>query len=190
MVTDRTSIVCLLDAAKNDPEAAPKLLSDAYAQLRALAQSYLRAERRDHTLQATALVHEAYLRLVGSEIINWESPGEFFAAAAETMRRVLIDHARAHGRLKRGGGRQRMELSDFPLVVPGDPDDFLRLDLAIDSLAKIEPDTAKVVRLRFFVGLDVEETARVLGVSARTVKRRWLWARTWLHREMSRSELH
>ncbi len=184
--TGGTSIIQLLDAAESNPASAPELLSQVYAQLRALAQSYLRAERPDHTLQATAVVHEAYVRLVGGGRVNWDSPAEFFAAAAEAMRRVLIDHARARGRLKRGGGRQRLALTDLAITAPDDPDEFLRLDESIHRLAENEPAMAEVVRLRFFVGLEIEETAQVLGVSAPTVKRRWQWARTWLYREMSR----
>ncbi len=183
-----SSISQLLDLAQRDPLSAPNLLSQVYAQLRALAQSYLRAERPDHTLQATAVVHEAYLRLVGSGHIDWASPGQFFAAAAEAMRRVLIDHARARGRLKRGGGRQRLELTDVPVAMPEDPDEFLRLDAAIQRLAAAQPEMAQVVRLRFFVGLEIEDTAKVLGISAPTVKRRWQWARTWLYRETMGSD--
>jgi RNA polymerase sigma factor (TIGR02999 family) len=178
-----TTIVELLDAAQRDPVSAPDLLCQVYAQLRALAQSYLRAECPDHTLQATAVVHEAYLRLVGSGEVDWNTPAHFFAAAAEAMRRVLIDHARARGRLKRGGGRQRLELMDVPVSMPQDPEEFLQLDAAIQRLAAVQPEMAHVVRLRFFVGLEIEEAAKVLGVSAPTVKRRWQWARTWLYRE-------
>ncbi len=180
-----TSIAQLLDAAQSNPASAPELLSQVYAQLRALAQSYLRAERREHTLQATAVVHEAYIRLVGSGHVKWDSPIQFFTAAAEAMRRVLIDHARARGRIKRGGGRKRVELMDIPASPLQDADSLLALDEAIQRLAAREPAMAEVVRLRFFVGLEIEETARVLGVSAPTVKRRWQWARTWLYREIS-----
>ena len=178
-----TTIVQMLDAAERDPQSAPELLQQVYSQLRGLADSYLRSERPDHTLQATAVVHEAYLRIVGSGPVNWDSPSQFFAAVAEAMRRVLIDHARARARVKRGGGRQRMQLVDTPVSIPDDPEQFLQLDAAILRLAEIEPDMARVVRLRFFVGLEIEETAKVLGVSAPTVKRRWQWARTWLYRE-------
>lgn len=180
---EETTIVQLLDAAERDPLSAPDLLQQVYSQLRGLAGSYLRSERPDHTLQATAVVHEAYLRIVGSGPVNWDSPSQFFAAVAEAMRRVLIDHARARSRLKRGGGRQRMELVDIPVSMPDDPEQFLQLDAAIQRLAEMEPEIAKVVRLRFFVGLEIEETAKVLGTSAPTVKRRWQWARTWLYRE-------
>jgi RNA polymerase sigma factor (TIGR02999 family) len=186
MATFPTSIVKLLDAADENPASAPRLLAEAYAQLRALAQSYLRAERKDHTLQATALVHEAYLRLVGRSDAKWDTPAEFFMAAAETMRRVLIDHARSRSRLKRGGGWQRLDLAELPLAAPEDPDRFLCLDASIDRLAAVEPCIADIVRLRFFVGLGIDETARVLGISAPTVKRRWQWARAWLFHETSR----
>lgn len=183
---DQISIAQLIDAAQRDPNSAPERFEQVYGQLRALAQSYLRAERPSHTLQATAVVHEAYLRLVGAGNVNWDNPGQFFAAAAETMRRVLIDYARARGRVKRGGNVQRVETVNLPPSVPVDPDDFLRLDAAIEKLAIDEPDMAQVVRLRFFVGLDIEDTARALGISTPTVKRRWQWARTWLYRETKR----
>ncbi|MBI1827193.1 MAG: sigma-70 family RNA polymerase sigma factor [Planctomycetes bacterium] len=184
---DQTSIVQLLDAAQSDPISAPELLGQVYSQLRALAQTYLRSERPNHTLQATAVVHEAYMRLVGSGNMSWETPAHFFAAVAETMRRVLIDYARARGRLKRGGKMQRMDIPDMPLFAPDDPEELMRLDSAIERLAAAEPEMAQVVRLRFFVGLDIDETAKALGVSAPTVKRRWQWVRTWLYREPIRS---
>ena len=179
-------IVQLLDEAHRDPASAPELLAQVYVQLRALAHSYLRAERRDQTLQATAVVHEAYLRLVGSGHVDWNSAPQFYAAAAAAMRSVLIDHARAKGRLKRGGGLQRLALTDPSLQAPDDPGEFMRLDDAIERLARQEPDMAKVVQLRFFVGFSIEETARALGVSAPTVKRRWRLARAWLYRELER----
>lgn len=186
MDTREDTLVELIDAARGDPASAPELLPRVYAQLRAQAQCYLRAERRDHTLQATALVHEAYMRLVGNDQVNWDSPVEFCMAVAETMRRVLIDHARTRSRLKRGGGWQKLELADLPLSAPDDPDKYLRLDDAIERLSTIEPRMAQVVRLRFFVGLGIEETARVLGISTPTVKRRWQWARAWLYSETLR----
>jgi RNA polymerase sigma factor (TIGR02999 family) len=179
-----TSIIQLLDEARRDPVSAPELLAQVYAQLRALAQSYLRAERRDQTLQATAVVHEAYMRLVGSGNVDWDSPAQFFSAAATAMRSVLIDHARARSRLKRGGDRKRMPLTDPSVQAPEDPYDFFRLDNAIQRLAMIEPDMAQVVQLRFFVGFDIAETAKAIGVSAPTVKRRWQLARAWLFREL------
>ncbi len=182
--TDTTSIVQLLDEAQRHPASAPELLEQVYAQLRGLAQSYLRAERPDQTLQATAVVHEAYMRLVGRGEVNWDSPAHFFSAAGAAMRSVLIDHARARNRLKRGGDRRRVPLTDTPVRLPEDPDDFLRLDEAIQRLSAVQPDMAQVVQLRFFVGFDVEDTAKALGVSAPTVKRRWQLARAWLYREL------
>lgn len=184
----QTLIVQLLDEAERDPTSAPIVLAQVYSELRTLARSYLRAERPDHTLQATALVHEAYLRLMGKGDIQWNSPMHFFAAASEAMRRVLIDHAKARGRLKRGGDRQRSELPDLAIVMPDDPGEFLKLDAAIERLSEIEPKIAQVVRLRYFVGLEIEEITKVIEVSAPTVKRRWQWARAWLYREMSRTD--
>ena len=176
----------LLDTVENDSSTAAEILPQVYGRLRALAQQYLRAERRDHTLQATAVVHEAYARLVGHGDVNWDSPVHFFAAASEAMRRVLVDHARGRGRLKRGGDRKRLELGDVAISATEAPDEFLLLDEAIQRLAERDAAMADVVRLRYFVGLEIAETAQVLGISAPTVKRRWQWARTWLYREMSR----
>lgn len=184
----QTVIVQLLDEAERDPASAPLVLSQVYCELRTLARSYLRAERPEHTLQATALVHEAYLRLLGKGDIQWNSPMHFFAAASEAMRRVLIDHARARGRLKRGGALQRSELPDVAITMPEDPDEFLKLDAAIERLSEIEPMIAHVVRLRYFVGLEIDEITKVIEVSTPTVKRRWQWARAWLYREMSRAD--
>jgi len=181
---DATSILLLLDAAQRDPTSAPELLAQVYSQLRALAQRYLRAEQPAQTLQATAVVHEAYMRLVGGKAIEWDSPAQFFAAAA--MRSVLIDHARARGRFKRGGDRKRVAFAEPSVRAPDDPDDFLKLDDAIQKLSLIDADMAQVVRLRFFVGFDIAETAKAMEVSTPTVKRRWQLARAWLFRELDR----
>jgi len=184
MEAGESSIVQLIDAAKRDPASAPELLAQVYSQLRGLAHSYLRAERPQQTLQATAIVHEAYVRLVHAGDVEWNSPAQFYSALAAAMRSVLIDHARAKNRLKRGGGHKRVVLIDPALNPPEDPVEFLRLDKAIERLEGREPELAKVVRLRFFVGFDIEETAKAMGVSAPTVKRRWQLARAWLHREL------
>ena len=142
-------------------------------------------ERREHTLQATALVHEAYLRLVGSERKTFESRGHFYAAAAEAMRRILIEHARKRKRVKRGGRRKRVPLNAAYLTEEARPEEILALSDAIARLGDRDPRLAKIVKLRFFAGLNVRETAETLDLSERTVRRDWTLARAWLHRELS-----
>lgn len=166
-------------------DAFDRLLPVVYEQLRAMAQAHVRHERPDHTLQATALVHEAYLRLVGSEHPPWHHRRHFFHAAAEAMRRILVEHARARGRVKRGGGRVRVPLTGLNLAIDHDPDEILALDEAIRRLEEQDPTAAEVLRLRFFAGLSVEETAQALEISERTVKREWAVARAWLFRALA-----
>jgi RNA polymerase sigma factor (TIGR02999 family) len=166
-----------------NPEA-DSLLPLVYDQLRAIARQRMAGERRDHTLQATALVHEAYLRLSARPDVPVEDAANFYAAAAEAMRRILIEHARAAGRDKRGGSRRRV---GFPIHVVDlaadvDPEEILTLEDAIRRLEEDDPDVAKVVHLRFFAGLSVDETAAALGVSASSVDRDWAYARAWLRR--------
>jgi RNA polymerase sigma factor (TIGR02999 family) len=162
----------------NDREgAAEELLPLIYEQLRAIAQRRMAGERSDHTLQATALVHEAFVRLIGDREISWESRGQFFGAAAEAMRRILIDHARRRGSAKRGGGQAPRPLSVVDLATEYDPAEILAVDEALTRLEKEDERAADVVRLRFFAGLDVDETAAALGVSQRTVMREWAFAR-------------
>jgi RNA polymerase sigma factor (TIGR02999 family) len=158
-----------------------------YGELRALARVHLRHERPDHTLQPTALVHEAYLRLLGGQDPPWNDRAHFFHAAAEAMRRILIEHARKRGRIKRGGDRVRVRISGVHLGTEQDPDEILALDEAIRRLEEQDPRIADLVRLRFFAGLSVEETAKVLEVSARTVKREWSFARAWLYNALRES---
>lgn len=161
--------------------ALDRLVPLVYDELRALARSHLRRERPDHSLQATALVHEVYLRLLGgANQPPWNDRQHFFAAAAEAMRRILIEHARARGRQKRGGGQALIELESADLASDYDPDTVLALDDAIRRLGRQDPRAADVVRLRFFAGLSVEETAEAMGLSVRTVKREWAYARAWL----------
>jgi RNA polymerase sigma factor (TIGR02999 family) len=143
------------------------------------------AERPDHTLQPTALVHEVYLRLIGDEPIKWSTRAHFFSAAAEAMRRILIDHARRRGRLKHGGGRRRVPLSVVDLAAQDNLDEILTLDDAIRRLQEQEPDVAQVVNLRFYAGLGIDDTAAALGVSPSTVDRLWKYARAWLYREVA-----
>src|SRR6476660_8849 len=158
-----------------------------YDELRRRARSYLRRERDGHTLQTTALVHEAYLKLAEQKDVSWESRNHFFAIAATFMRRILVDHARHKSREKRGGKAADLSLDDAMTVAVGGVDlDLLALDEALDRLASREEYLARVVELRFFSGLDVPQTAGVLGVSESTVKRDWAMAKAWLHRELSK----
>lgn len=182
----------LVAAVGGDKEAADRLLPLVYDQLRKAAQLGLAGERPGHTLSATALVHEAYLRLVGPREVAWAGRGHFYAAAAEAMRRILLDHAKARGRVKRRGGLGRINLDDTATLGgaiaedPGrDQADFIALDEAIGRLASRDPRMAEVVRLRFYAGLEISQVALVLGVSERTVKNDWAFAKAWLEREMS-----
>lgn len=174
-------------AAAGDEAAANRFLPLVYEQLRAAAQAWLAGERAGHTLQATALVHEAYLKLAGPRELPWQNRAHFYTAAAQAMRQILIDHARGRGRVKRGGGCAPLNLDDGPtLGGPADIEqDFLALDEAIRRLEERDPRAAEVVRLRYFAGLSVEETALALGVSERTVKNDWAFSRAWLARELA-----
>ncbi len=178
----------LSDLAAGKPDAGHALLPLVYDQLRRAAQQRMAQERSGHTLSATALVHEAYMRLVGDDDVKWDGRGHFYAAAAEAMRRILIEHARSRGRVKRGGDRQRVPLNVVDLAAEPDPDQIMALDGAIERLAKEDARLAEIVRLRFYAGLSVEETAAALGISDRTVKRDWAFARAWLHREIEKNE--
>lgn len=178
----------LLDQARQGrAEAMDELILLVYQDLRRLAQSYLRQERRSPSLQATALVHEVYVRLFGADRVEWQNRSHFLIVAARQMRRLLIDHARTSRAAKHNGRRAPLEEAAL-LPVPGDPD-LVALDEALQSLEKLRPRAGQVVELRFFVGLTEEEIARVLGVSATTVKREWKFARAWLYDEMQRGAL-
>jgi len=179
-MNDVTEILAGMRGASRQA-AMERLLPLVYDELRALARAQLRHERPDHTLQATALVHEAYLRLLGGVQPPWNDRRHFFRAAAEAMRRILIEHARKRGRARRGGKRVRVELSDADLAGEQDLDQLLALDDAFRRLEAQDPEAADVVRLRFFAGLSVEETALATGRSERTVKREWAFARAWLY---------
>lgn len=171
-------------AADGDKAAADALLPLVYAQLRKVAQRRLESERSGHTLSSTALVHEAYLKLVGPREIPWTGRGHFYAAAAEAMRRILLDHARAHGR--RGGEKLRLaEIGDVAALASTGADEILAVDEAIGRLEGEDPQAAALVRLRFYAGLDVEDAARSLGVSPRTAARLWTYARAVLYRDLS-----
>ena len=161
-----------------------RLLPLVYGQLRAVAERALAAERPGHMLQATALVHEAYLKLVDGREVPWANRAHFYTAAAEAMRQILLDHARAAGRVKRGGGRPVQALTDVAALATGDSDELVRFDEAFRRLEAESPDAAAVVRLRFYSGLSVEHTAAALGVSSSSVDRRWAFARAWLYRRL------
>ncbi len=167
-------------------EKADDLLPLVYDQLKKLAQHRMAQERRGHTLQSTALVHEAYLRLVANGDTTWTNKAQFFNAAAEAMRRILIDHARKRGCIKRGGDRKRATISVADLAATENPEEILVLEEAIQRLEEIDPIQGQVVRLRFYAGRTIEETATLLGLSSITVKREWSTARAWLYREISR----
>jgi RNA polymerase sigma factor (TIGR02999 family) len=172
-------------AAQGDPQAASQLLPLVYDELRRLAASRLAHEKAGQTLDATALVHEAYLRLVGGEERHWEGRGHFLAAAAEAMRRILIDNARRKQRPRHGGDRQRVAV-DLDRVAAETPEvDLLALDEALAGLAREAPERAELVKLRYFLGLTMPEAAGVLGVSLATAERYWTYARTWLYAELS-----
>jgi RNA polymerase sigma factor (TIGR02999 family) len=178
----------ILSAAKQgDPNAADQLLPLVYDALRQLAAQKLAQEKPGQTLQATALVHEAYLRLVtGAEAQQWDSRRHFFAAAAEAMRRILIDRARDKRRFKRGGGWRRLHLDDIDPTIEQAPDDLLALDEALTRLAEEDPVCAELVKLRLFTGLTLGEAADTLGMARRTADRYWAFARSWLYDALSR----
>ncbi|MEM1177810.1 MAG: sigma-70 family RNA polymerase sigma factor [Acidobacteriota bacterium] len=171
--------------ADGEHEAEEDLLTSVYDQLHAMAARYLRGERKDHTLQATALVHEAYLRLVNQDTITWEGRSQFFAIAATMMRRILVDHARKRAFAKRGGGAVKISLDDAGDLEEETAVDLVALDEALQDLARLDRDRATLVELRFFAGLSLEETAEVLGISRATVVRQWRVARAWLFQQLS-----
>lgn len=185
-----SDVTQILSAIENgDAQAANDLLPLVYDQLRAIARKRMSDERADHTLQATALVHEAYARLIGNEEIAWDSRGHFFIAAAEAMRRILIEHARSRAREKRGGvKRQRLTLAidDLADLTRSEKnEEIIALEAALCRLQKQQPRVAQVVQLHFYAGLSVDETARVIGISPRTVNFDWAFARAWLYRELA-----
>lgn len=177
------------EAGAGDPRAAAELLPLVYERLRALAGRKMRQERPDLTLQATALVHEAYLRLVDTTKIQfWESRWQFFAAAAESMRRILLDNARRRGRIKRGGEMNRVDLDSLELTFHDPPDRLIALDEALTRLAEEHPQRAQFVNLRYFGGLTHQEAAQAMGVSVSTADRHWAYARAWLYRHIGRTD--
>ena len=191
-MADFTQILTAIE--QGDPHAADQLLPLVYDELRQLAAAKLAHEKPGQTLQATALVHEAYVRLVGSagpsttdQGRGWDSRGHFFAAAAEAMRRILVEQSRRKGRLRHGGGLRRVDLLDADVAAPADDEQLLLLDEALTRLAAARPQAAELVKLRFFSGLTLEEAAPLLGLSPRSARRLWVFARAWLRRDMERS---
>jgi RNA polymerase sigma factor (TIGR02999 family) len=191
-MADVTQILNAIE--QGDPHAAEQLLPLVYDELRQLAAARLAHEKPGQTLQPTALVHEAYVRLVGSEKPSttdqgrgWDGRGHFFAAAAEAMRRILVEQARRKGRLRHGGGLRRADLLDADVPAPADDEQILLLDEALTRLVAARPQAAELVKLRFFSGLTIEEAAPLLGLSPRSARRLWVFARAWLRRDMERS---
>ena len=180
-----SDVTLLLKAISDgDASAESRLMAILYEDLRRLAQARMRSERPDHTLTPTALVNEAYLRLAGGPT-RWENRAHFFSAAAEAMRRVLIDHARKHSSLKRGGEVQRVTFTDLAVESEEPHVDLLALNDALTALSEFDARLGEVVKLRYFAGLSIEQTAEVLGISPATVKRDWTYARAWLYDRMS-----
>jgi RNA polymerase sigma factor (TIGR02999 family) len=172
--------------AEGDPDAASQLLPLVYDELRTLAAAQMAQESPGNTLNATALVHEAYLRLVGpANAPRWDGRGHFFAAAAQAMRRILVEAARRKRREKHGGDRRRIDLETVQAAAPASRDDLIALDAGLTRLATVDPQAAQLVELRHFTGLTVAEAAQALGISARTADRLWAFARAWLHRELT-----
>ena len=185
-MSDSSDVTILLDRInEGDGKAPEQLLPLVYGELRKLAQSYLQNERRDHTLQATALVHEAYIRLVDWEKVSWQNRAHFFSVAANVMRKILVDHAREKKAQKRDFGQKLAleEVSGFQTQKPREID-LIALDDALEKLSKFDQTQSKIVELRFFGGLTIEETAHALKISPATVKREWAIAKTWLFREI------
>ena len=181
-------VTVLLSRVSAGDESAPgKLLELVYDDLRHLAAAYMQNERSDHTLQATAVVHEAYLRLVDWENVTWENRAQFFAVAAQVMRRVLVDHARGKTAAKRDGSQQKLGLDDAVSFANEKEFDVLVLEEALSSLEKLDPRQAKIVELRFFGGLSIEEVAHVMKLSTTTIRREWTIAKAWFQRELVRN---
>jgi RNA polymerase sigma factor (TIGR02999 family) len=176
----------LQDWRRGDREALDKLTPLVYGELRRLARNYLRGERKDHTLEGTALVHEAYMRLVGYTNLEWQNRAHFFGVAARVMRQILIDHARKHRTDKRGGGRVALPLEEAAVFSEERAASLVALDDALEALAAIDPQKARIIELRYFGGLGIEEIAEVMGISVSSVRRHMRMAEAWLHREVSR----
>jgi len=172
-----------------DRHAEEQLFADVYSELRALAARYLHRERKSHTLQPTALVHEAYLKLVGQTRVDWQGRAHFLAIAAHVMRQILVDHARRHRAARRGGNRHRIALDDNLVIEPDRNVDLLAIEDALTKLTKLDPRQAQMIELRFFGGLSIAEVAKVTGISKRSVEREWTMIRAWLRRELGRIDV-
>jgi RNA polymerase sigma-70 factor (ECF subfamily) len=178
----------LLDWSTGDRAALDELMPLVYQELRKLASAYLRGERPDHTLQPTALIHEAYLRMIGHDMPQWQSRAHFFGVAARLMRQILVEHARTRHAVKRGGDRQKISLDDAPeVVVQGDAAGLLALDSALTKLAAFDERRSRILEMRAFGGMSVEETAATLGVSEATIKREMRLAQAWIRRELEQT---
>ncbi|HEX8174127.1 MAG TPA: sigma-70 family RNA polymerase sigma factor [Pyrinomonadaceae bacterium] len=175
----------LHDWQGGDRAALEKLTPLVYDELRRLATHYLRSERKDHTLQGTALVHEAFIRLVGQSGLEWQSRAHFFGVAARLMRQILVDHARKHTAVKRGGGQRGLSLEEATVISPGRAASLVALDDALHGLAKFDPRKSRIIELRYFGGLSIEEIGEVEGIAVATVRRQMRTAEAWLHREMA-----
>ncbi len=188
---DSTNVTLLLKRYSNgDQEALAELIPQIYDELRRLASFYLQGERVDHTLQTTALVHEAYLRLVDQKQVEWSNRSHFFGVAAQMMRRILVDHARKHASLKRGGSFARISLEQAAVFSRERPRELIVVDELLTRLASLDPQGSRIVELRFFAGLSLEETAEVTGLSTAKVRREWGAAKAWFAREMSKLGNH
>ena len=190
MAERKEQVTRILKAAgAGDPRAADELLPLVYEELRKLARQRMAHEPPGQTLQPTALVHEAYVRLVDAKDVRWDSRGHFFAAAARAMRQILVNRALRRRALKRGGDRRRVSLDEVePVADDWPPDQVVALDEALGRLERVDPRKTKIVMLRFFAGLTIEETAEALGISRTTVKDEWQFAKAWLYREMTRDD--
>jgi RNA polymerase sigma factor (TIGR02999 family) len=185
MVSPRDVTALLGDWSRGDRTALNQLLPLVYAELRRVAARQLRKERADHTLQPTALVHEVFIRLIDQRHVDWQDRAHFFGVAAQVMRRILVDHARRHGATKRGDGVGRLSIDEARDVAAADGMPVLWLDQALDRLEKVDAGLARIVELRAFGGLTIDEAAHVLSVSPSTVKREWRTAKAWLNRELA-----
>src|SRR3989442_13206909 len=177
----------LIEWSNGDRAALDKLLPLIYGQLRRLAHRYMSREHPGHTLQTTAVVNEAYLRLINRKRVRWQNRAHFFAIAAQLMRSILVDHARSHAYAKRGGGARKMALDEAMVISQQRAAEVVALDDALKQLAEIDPQQSRIVELRFFGGLTIEETAEVLALSPATIKREWSTAKAWLYHELSKT---
>jgi RNA polymerase sigma factor (TIGR02999 family) len=188
-VATQTEITQLLaEASRGDQAAVDALFQAVYVELRRMAKDYLRDERQDHTLQPTALVHEAYLRLIGGQQIVWQNRAQFFSIASQVMRHILVDHARKHTADKRGHGAAKLSLDDAVDMAAARDIDLVALDDALVTLASLDEEQSKIVELRFFGGLTIREIAEMLEISEMAVSRKWKTARLWLHQQVIRNE--